>query len=140
MTLAERIYLDSWVWIEYFTTGQKSDKAEKIIESLEVKQGIISTIVILEVQYRLATKLGADVAEEIIRAVQSFESLSILPVTKQVVKSAVEIRLKYYHRKTRPLSYGDAIHIATAILARCDRIYSGDSDFENISEIHTEII
>jgi predicted nucleic acid-binding protein len=138
--LTERIYLDSWVWIEYFSTGRQADKAEQIIESLEEKQGIISTIVILEVQYRLATKLGQQVATDISRAVESIEFLHILPVTTEVVKSAVDIRLKYYHRKTRPLSYGDAIHIATALLAKCDILYSGDSDFENIPEIPTEIV
>ncbi len=58
------IFIDSWVWIEFFSEGEKSKKAEKIIEKLEEKEGVISSTVLMEVKYRIkktAVKLFSSV-------------------------------------------------------------------------------
>lgn len=64
----------------------------------------------------------------------------IVPVTSGVAKYAADLRDKYYQKGERELSYRDFIHLATAILAGCKKLYSGDPDFENIGEMNTEII
>ena len=41
---------------------------------------------------------------------------------------------KYYDRKNRQFSYADAIHLATALITGCDRLFTGDPDFIGIDE------
>ncbi len=133
-------FIDSWVWIEFFSEGDRSEKAEKVIEKLEDQEGVISTTVLMEVKYRIKKKFDEELAERVIRVIESFDNLTILPVTAKVAKNAADLRDKYYRRKTRELSYADAIHLSTAVLTDCEVLNSGDLDFENIDEVETVII
>lgn len=133
-------FIDSWVWIEFFSEGDRSEKAEKVIEKLEDQEGVISTTVLMEVKYRIKKKFDEELAERVIRVIESFDNLTILPVTAKVAKNAADLRDKYYRRKTRELSYADAIHLSTAILTDCDVLYSGDPDFEGVDELETVTI
>ncbi len=134
------IFIDSWVWIEFFSEGEKSKKAEKIIEKLEEKEGVISSTVLMEVKYRIKKKFGRELSDRTIHAIEAFDNLTILPVNAKVAKYAADLRDKYYERNTREQSYADAIHLATAVLSDCETLYSGDPDFEDIDEINTEIL
>jgi len=134
------IFIDSWVWIEFFSEGEKSDKAEKVIQELEKREGIISSTVIMEVKYRIKKKYDRELSDRTVHAIEAFDNLTILPVNSKVAKYAAELRDKYYKRNTRELSYADAIHIATAIMSDCEVLYSGDPDFEDIDEVNTEVL
>ncbi len=134
------IFIDSWVWIEFFSEGEKSKKAEKIIEELEERDGVISPTVLMEVKYRIKKKYDRELSDRTIHAIEAFDNLTVLPVTSKVAKYAADLRDKYYERNVRELSYADAIHIATAILSDCERLYSADPDFEDIDEIQTVVV
>ncbi len=134
------IFLDSWIFIEFFSEGSRSKKAEHVVTLLENEKGIVSSTVLMEVRYRFLRKFGKEKADQVIHIIESFENLEIVPVTSGVAKYAADLRDKYYQKGEKELSYGDAIHLATAILTGCKRLYSGDPDFENISEMNTEII
>lgn len=134
------IFLDSWIFIEFFSEGSRSKKAEHVVTLLQNEKGIVSSTVLMEVRYRFLRKFGKEKADQVIHIIESFENLEIVPVTSGVAKYAADLRDKYYQKGETELSYGDAIHLATAILTGCKRLYSGDPDFENISEMNTEII
>lgn len=134
------IFLDSWVWIEFFSGGKKAKQSEKVIEELEKREGIISSITLMEVDYRVRRKFGEKSAEKLIKSIKSFENLEIMPVTEKVSLYASELRHKYYSKNKKEISYADAIHLATAILTSCKTLYSGDPDFKGIDEIKTKII
>jgi len=134
------MFIDSWVWIEFFSKGEKSKKAEEIISKLEEKEGVISATVLMEVKYRIKKKFGRELSDRIINTMEAFDNLIILPVNSEVAKYAADLRDKYHKRKTRELSYADAIHLATAVLANCDTLYSGDPDFIDMDEMNTKVI
>lgn len=134
------IFLDSWVWIEFFSEGNRWKKAEHVVALLQNERGIISSTVLMEIRYRFLRKFGKEKADLIIHTIESFENLGIVPVTSGVAKYAADLRDKYYQKGEKELSYGDAIHLATAILTGCEKLYSSDPDFENIDEMNTEII
>ena len=138
--MVEMIFLDSWIWIEFFSEESKWKEAERIVARLKNEKGIISSTVLMEIRYRFLRKFGKEKADRVIHIIESFTTLEIVPVTSGVAKYAADLRDKYYVKGKRELSYGDAIHLATAILTGCETLYSGDSDFENIQEINTEII
>ncbi len=134
------IFLDSWAWIEFFSEGNRWKKAEHVVALLQNERGIISSTVLMEIRYRFLRKFGKEKADLIIHTIESFENLGIVPATSGVAKYAADLRDKYYQKGEKELSYGDAIHLATAILTGCEKLYSGDPDFENIDEMNTEII
>ena len=134
------IFIDSWVWIEYFSEDKKWKEAESVLRTLEEEKGVISPLVIAEVRYRILRKFGNEKADRVTNAIECFESLQIIPVTAEVAKYGADLRDKYYQRGETELSYADAIHLATAVLVDCDKLYSGDPDFEGIEEIRTEVI
>ena len=133
------IFLDSWIWIKYFSQGSTSKKAESVIRILSIEGGITSTVSILEVKYRIAKQFGITQANEVVAAIESIEKLHILPVDNAVAHYAADIRLKYYNKK-KALSFIDCINLSMAILARCTLLYTGDADFKDIEEIKTVIV
>ncbi|MFW6041152.1 MAG: type II toxin-antitoxin system VapC family toxin [Thermoplasmatota archaeon] len=134
------IFIDSWVWIEFFSKDDKWKKSEEVIAKLQEEKGLVSAIVLMEVKYRVRRKYGRELSDRLIHIIESFDNLTVLPVTSKVAKYAADIRDKYYKRNTKELSYADSIHIATADLVGCDILFSGDTDFEEIDEVETEII
>lgn len=134
------IFLDSWIWIEFFSKGNRWKKADHIVAFLQNEKGIVSSMVLMEIRYRFLRKFGKEKADRVIHTIESFKNLEIVPVTSGVAKYAADLRDKYYQKGERELSYGDAICLATAILTGCRRLYSGDPDFANIDEMNTEII
>lgn len=63
-----------------------------------------------------------------------------MPVTEKVAVYAADLRHKYYDRNQNAISYADSIHLATAAMTDCDKLYTGDPDFEEIEEVETEVI
>ena len=132
------IFLDSWIWIEFYSESEKWKKCEALILSKERK--CISTIILTEAKYKLTKKLGLEIAEKIMHYIEENENIEIIPVTKEIAKLAADLRLKYYKRSDKDLSYADVINLATAILSNCKALYSGDSDFKDVEEIKTVIV
>ncbi|MFB6246505.1 MAG: type II toxin-antitoxin system VapC family toxin [Candidatus Pacearchaeota archaeon] len=126
------IFLDSWIWIEFFSEGKKANQSEKAIKELDKEGGIISSITLMEIDYRIRKKFGERNAEKLIKSIKSFENLEIMPVTEKVALYASELRNKYYTKNKKEISYADSIHLATAIMTGCKVLYSGDPDFKEI--------
>jgi predicted nucleic acid-binding protein len=133
------IYLDSWVWIEFFSRGDSRDEAEEVISQLQESGAVISTAVLMEVGYILRRKYGEERANAVIAIIEAFEEMHILPVSNEVAVYAASLRDKY-NRDGRQFSYGDAIHLATAVLTGCETLYSGDPDFLEVTELEIAII
>lgn len=133
-------FVDSWVWLEYFLEDDQWRESEAVLERLREEEGVVSTTVLLEVTYSIRRKVDESRADRVATAIQSFENLTVAPVSTRVALTAAELRDDYYRRGDRELSYADAIHVATAMLAGCDRLYSGDPDFEDVDEVETVII
>ncbi|MBI4162324.1 MAG: PIN domain-containing protein [Candidatus Aenigmarchaeota archaeon] len=132
------IFIDSWVWIEFFQE-ETSKPVKAVLQRAVTDSVVISTIVLMEVKYSILKKYGKEMADSVINTIEIFPNIKVLPVTSDVARTAADIRKKYYNKK-RQLSYADAINIATAMLSGCNKLYSGDRDFEKIDELKTEII
>lgn len=132
------IYLDSWIFLEYFTSGLKYEKSRKLILSKKTK--VISPIVLMEVKYRATKKRGRKNTAEFLHKIITNPSIVVINVDRKIAEKAATLRLKYYKKNVQEFSYSDTIHLATAILSKCSRFYSGDPDFKNIKEIKTIVI
>jgi predicted nucleic acid-binding protein len=132
------IYIDSWVFLEFFSQSPKWVKCGKVIRSREKKA--VSTIVLMEIKYRGIKKFGIRKTREILHKIKSSESICIFDVTKEIAELAADLRIKYYDKENKPVSYADMINLATAIMTRCKILYSGDPDFTDIKEIKTVIV
>lgn len=132
------IGLDSWIFLEYFTAGLKYEKCRKILNSKQIK--IISPIVLMEVKYKVSKKRGRKNTNEFLHRIITDPSFILIDVDRKVAEKAANLKLKYYKKRKRELSYSDTIHLATAILSKCKKFYSGDPDFRGIKEIAVEVI
>ncbi len=131
------ICLDSWIFLEYFVTGIKYKKCEKLILSKKTK--IISTIALTEIKYKGAKIAGRIKIKRFLNDIKINPSVKIFNVDTKIAEKAADLRLKYY-KKGRELSYSDCIHLATAIISKCNTFYSGDPDFKDMEEIKTVVI
>lgn len=132
------IYLDSWIFLEYLTSGIKYEKCKKLILGKRMKA--ISPVVLMEVKYKATKKRGRKNTREFLYKIITDPLTVIVNVDRKTAEKAANLRLKYYKKGKRELSYSDCIHLATAILSKCKKFYSGDSDFKGIKEIPVEII
>lgn len=127
------IFIDTWVWLEFL--GKSSDTSNAVILKPEK---IISTATLLELKYHSIKKFGPENTEKIVYLVEN--DSTVLPLTSEIAKLAADLRLKYYDKKEKALSFIDCINLATAIVTGCDVFYTGDPDFRGIGEIKIEII
>jgi len=134
------IFIDSWVWLELSLEGDRRRAAADVIRRMGGEGGVIATTVLMEVGYRLRRQADPRRANRVLAAIQRFDQLAIEPVTTSIALDAIEIRDEYYQRRELELSYADAVHVATAVATGCDRLYSGDPDFESIEELDTVIV
>lgn len=137
------IFLDSWVWLEYLFGGDGADDAETAIQRAESPDegGLVAPTVITEVAYRVRVVDGEEAATAAVRAIRDFEHIESIPLVDEVAEYAAELRYKYYDPRNRELSYADAIHLATAVMHDdCHVLYTGDTDFEGVEEIETEVL
>ncbi|MBI2668753.1 PIN domain-containing protein [Candidatus Woesearchaeota archaeon] len=134
------IFLDSWIWIEFFAEGKKFERCKEILESVQSgrEKAMINALNITEIKYRLG-KINEELAHEQVHIIETFPNLVIVPVVLPVASLAADLRKKYFSKERR-VSYADMIHLATAILANCTVLYSGDPDFEGIEEMKTTVI
>jgi len=134
------IFLDSWVWLEFFQEDERADRAEAVIEQIGEERAVVAPTVLMEVRYQIKRRYGDDKADRVVTAITGFDSLDVVPTTAEVGLYAADLRDRYYRRSDRAISYADAIHIATADLTGCDTLYTGDSDFEDVDEVDVEIV
>jgi len=134
------IFVDSWVWIEFFAEDDRWRDAEAVLERIPEDGAVLAPTVLMEVWYRIQEKTDIERADRVVETIQRFEGLEIVPVTTEAALTAARLREKYYQRGERELSYADAIDLAIAVMTGCETLYSGDPDFEGLDEIETEIV
>ncbi len=133
------IYLDSWVFLELLSKGEKINSVVEIFKAASKEGFAFSTIGLFEIKYRLMQLKDHTEVHQAMALIESLPSLHVVPVFGVVSKLAADLRYKYYN-KTRQLSIADTIHLATAIKSGCSTLYTGDPDFRDIAEIKTVII
>lgn len=124
------IFIDTWIWLEFL--GGSSGVSNDIVL---MPYKITSTAALLEVKYHATKKFGPENAEKIMYLIENDNSTTILPLNIRIAKMAADLKLKYYDKKERPISFIDCINLATAISSGCRKLYTGDPDFDGISEI-----
>lgn len=134
------IFIDSWVWIEYFAEDDRWRDAEEVLERIPKEGAVITPTVLMEVHYRIERTSDERRADRVIDAIRRFDDLEVLPITTEVALNAAKLREKHYQRGERELSYADAIHLAAALMTGCDLLCSGDSDFEGLEDVGTVIV
>lgn len=136
------VYLDSYIFLEFFLKGKGYYKAKEILRKVNEGNliGITNTITLFEIRFRLA-KCSEEVdLEKIMILLRYYPNTVIKDIDKDTAEVAAKIRLKYYNKAKLPLSLADSIHLATSFLSECTEFYTGDEDFKNIEEIKTIII
>ena len=129
------IFIDTWIWLEFL--GESSGMASDVVA---MPDKITSTAALLEVKYHSSKRFSHENAEKIIYLIENDHSTTILPLNIHIAKLAANLKLKYYDKKNRPISFIDCINLATAISSGCDKFYTGDPDFDGISEIEIKNI
>jgi predicted nucleic acid-binding protein len=59
----------------------------------------------------------------------------LLPVSREVLNKAAELRARH-----RALKTPDAIHLAAALMARCDTFYTNDHRLDSLGVIPIEVV
>ncbi|MDI6807153.1 MAG: PIN domain-containing protein [Candidatus Aenigmarchaeota archaeon] len=136
------IFIDTWLWLEFFLEGKKFKKVRKLLEKIKngKEKGMITPLVLAEIKFNIEKKVGIEDAEEVIFSIENFPNLRIASVTPETAKLGANLRSKYYEKPRKALSYADTINLATAIIERCETLYTGDEEFEGIEEIKIKII
>lgn len=136
------IFIDSWAWLEVTLQGENEAQAQTVIERAEQNGGVIATTVLAEVYYVLDREKGTNAAEKAMEMITGFENIDVLPVTPSIAVRGAQLRRKYYSQADDCTpSYADMIHLATAEeIDECDLLCTGDSDFEDITEIQCQIL
>lgn len=135
------IFLDSWIWLEFFTEGEKQTEADKILESVNKNlTAATSAAALTEIKYIIAKRFGIERSETVLQIIENMPNLSIVPVSSGAAKLAADLRLKYYKKSIREISYIDAINLAIALLTNCNKFYTGDPEFRGIKEIEVVIV
>ncbi len=129
------IFVDTWVWLEFFQDGKKRDECKDILLSNE--NIVIDPLVLMEIKHKTAKRFGITKSEDILLTIESFKNVKIIPLFSKTATFAADLRLKHYGPL---LSYADCVHLAIAISTKCKRLYSGDPDFKNIKELEVVIV
>ena len=132
------IGLDSWIFLEYFVAGPKYKKCKELVLSRATK--IISVAVLMEIKYKGTKIAGKIKVKRFLNDIKINPSVRIVDVDTEIAERAATIRLNYYRKGKRELSYSDCIHLATAIVSKCKKFYSGDPDFKGINEMPIEVV
>lgn len=135
------IFIDSWAWLEVTLQGANASQARNVLEQGEEEGAVVSSTVLAEVYYVLDREKGANAAKKAMNMITEFENLDVLPITPSIAIRGAQLRRKYYSQANDYTpTYADMIHLATAEeVSECDGLYTGDSDFEDMTEVQCRV-
>jgi hypothetical protein len=123
-------YLDSnlviYAILDETETGEWSRDVLERVQNEEMS-ACTSFLTFDEVFYKVNKVKGTDIAVKNLEAFLTMSNLRFINVDDSVVWKALELIRKY---KILPR---DAIHASSALIAGAKKIYSQDSDFDNIT-------
>ncbi len=133
---ARRAFLDTNVLV-YAVDGADPGKqalARSLLESAADKELVLSTQVLSEFYVVVTRKLEVPLSDEIAaQAVDLLGTLSVVPADVGLVRAAVAIS------RRSQLSYWDALIVAAAEVAGCERLLSEDLAYgQTIGEVRVE--
>lgn len=133
-----RVLMDSSALIAYIADEPGADRLGDLMDMIRggSAQLVVSVLVLAEVYKRSDAKDASErhryneKLDDILMRLES-RSVVLLDVTPPVAKKATDFRLS--HKMKVP----DAVHLATALLNRCDWLVSFDRDFPDIAGLRT---
>ena len=138
-TKKEKIYLDTFVFMDILSGGEDSKKAEFYLNKMKEQKCVVSSILFAELAFHLKRKRGKEKTAEILLYISSLPNLEVVPVTMEIAKAAGMLRAHYSKRISKKLTYFDSIHIGTALASECDKFVTGDRGFRDVKEVEMEI-
>ena len=128
-----RIYLDTNVFI--YALEEHPDYVDALAELFdEVDSGrltaVTSELTLAEALVKPMTQRDRALQEAYERAVQPGDSLEVVLVSRSVLIQAARLRA------TTSLKLPDAIHVATAQIARCDTLLTNDQRLKAAPGLH----
>ena len=99
------ISVDSYGWIERFTSGPKAAEYNRVIDKIKPSELITSIIVMYEVYKKVKKLRGEEVALE---AVAALSQTKVVPIDQTLSLEAADYSLEY------DLQFADALVYATA--------------------------
>ena len=117
-----KVFLDTNILVYSLDQANpdKKIRCRQLIKSLSAENiGVISTQVMQEFYVATTSKLGADplIIKDILRALERFETVVITPA---LIKEAIDCSI------INRLSFWDALIIAAAESAKCERLWTED--------------
>ena len=125
-------YLDSNIFINpVLYNDETARKCKKVLDKIISKEiiGITSFLTWDELVYVIGKNLGRELAISEGEKFLKFPNLIFIDVNKNILIKAQKI-LSEFNIKPR-----DSIHAATALMQKCEEIFSVDSDFKVIKEL-----
>jgi predicted nucleic acid-binding protein len=123
------IGLDTAIFIYHFEANQKylplTRTILKYVESGQTN-GIISTVVVMELTVHPWRKNRGDVARHYEALLVNFPHLKLVDVTREVARQAAQLRAKYHLRPA------DALQVATALVNGATAWVSNDKQLQRL--------
>ena len=133
----QNLYIETAPFI-YYTERRVGyvEKMQRVFLAVDQGHILVSTSVVTLVE-TLMKPLQATNVMLIDRYRQMFyrtQSITLLPVTAQIAESAAYLRARYNLRTP------DALHVATALAARCDAFLTNDLAIKRVTEIRVLVL
>lgn len=128
MTDKPRVLLDSSILLAWIKGEPEAERIQELLDSIERGQVelVVSTVVLAEVFKRPSDRESWGPRMDMVLAkLRSPEVTLLLDVTAPIARRAAEYRTTGNGTKKTP----DAVHLATAVLNRCDWLVTLDRDF-----------
>ena len=126
------IALDTMVFIYHLENNPIYKKTTtNILRTIEFgqKQGVTSTITLLELLVKPMQMNNQAIVENYTFALTTFPNLRLCELSTEIAVKAAELRAKYQ------ISTPDAIQIATAIIEESDNFITNDQSLTRIDEV-----
>lgn len=128
------VAIDTCIWIYHLEQHPEyADAAGAVVAAVEQGRcrGVISELTLMELTV-LPLKLGRqDIADEYELLLTNFPNLNLLPISREVLLQAAEIRSRYRLRTP------DAIMVATALVAGASLLVGNDRSLKQVAELQS---
>ena len=113
------ILIDTDVWIDFMDAKSKfHEKAREVVEKLRHTKGVISTLLITEVNTGYYAVGSSGKARDFVAELKKIRNLKICDVSVEIADKAAELKAKY------GIETPDAIIGATAALNKVETLYT----------------
>lgn len=113
------ICIDTDVWIDFLDAESEfHEKAKRVVEGLRNTKGVVSTLLVMEVNTGYYASNNADKAKDFKDNLEKMRNLKICDITIEISDKAAEIRARY------GIATPDALVAATAMLNGAEVLYT----------------